>query len=384
MPIRFTHILFSVAAIALVQSCRPGNEKADKSAAHGKGAMPDVPSMDPRRCGNGELDRGEACDPAMEFQEGCPDGWGVCQTCLATCRWGFDFSKHATLVRSRDQSHTYHGNYQASYEYDRKGRRTHYRRIWQPSDTKPFHEVADEGEDLEKNANGTLYRSWKRPIPGVAVRGQEREIQRNTAGLVTSERIHISDPKGDHRSETFFEHDTKGRLIREWSDDDGKGQATREMRHTYNALGLTSLEEFKRGRRWARWEYNKKTGSPVRWTWLNADRASERTRFEYDARGRLALEWHDFDGDGRPDRRVHYECNKQGKMTRERTHTRADVDPQSDIRYEYDKHGKLVRKWEARPDGKPERETRYKYNAQGLLEETTSSLNSGEHTFLIR
>ena len=37
-------------------------------------------------CGNGAQDSGEACDFKVEYEDGCPDGWGICWECDQTCR----------------------------------------------------------------------------------------------------------------------------------------------------------------------------------------------------------------------------------------------------------------------------------------------------------
>lgn len=36
-------------------------------------------------CGNAKVDDGEACDYSVAYEEGCPEGWGVCLVCASDC-----------------------------------------------------------------------------------------------------------------------------------------------------------------------------------------------------------------------------------------------------------------------------------------------------------
>jgi hypothetical protein len=322
------------------------------------------PPATPRTCGNGAQDSGEACDFNVEYEDGCPEGWGICWECDQTCQ-GFrlhvvDEEWGACTVRVNGRSYSrreydalgrnvllevdtdYDGDFDqvARAAFDEKGRQLFWerygegRRLEERTDFR--HDAQGRVVSMLVNANGdgTADTRWSYSYDS---RGNPTQQDR-FVGETLQERIHnrfdaagrqtswTRDANGDGSPDERkrYTYDPNGNMISYESDLDGDGLFEDVRQYQYDMRGNAIVDErveMPDGRvvERSRMTYDER-GNRTSWLKDSHDdgRVNERFLYVYDARGNLTSFEHDMDGDGTIDMRERRFYDREGKLVRQR------------------------------------------------------------------
>ncbi len=210
----------SVALVLLVSGvlggCRDRREAPPRSAA--PLAVPAV-ALEPAHedaavCGNGIVDEGEQCDHGIPQRGRCPDGWGVCRTCVPDCR--LVLARHEDLVYG---AHTNPGWYITDGSIGLAVRVDEYR-------------IA-EGKRVLSGSTATDFDE----------RGRWTRLASDT------------DADGTFEKATVLVYDAQGRRVQQWAEGDPKQLGDRWTR-TYDSQGrMISFSPLIAGRESPLWTY---------------------------------------------------------------------------------------------------------------------------------
>ena len=288
-------------------------------------------------CGNGRIEDGERCDFGVEYEEGCPNGWGLCYECDSTCQ-GFVLVKPLkcddTDLPSEHEEETYnlphsiacverHETHVIQRTYDAKGRVTLSRTEWNLDGS------FERQERVMYNASGHKTEIWLDGDGDEKPEFTYRASLDSERNIISAERHYLPGKASTYRKDWRYKgiFDDQGRLLREEVDTDEDGDPDR----------VQSFQYDKKGRLVSATAWN---------TWV---------RYAYDNEGRLVFRASDQNGDG---------LHEWSEQTR------------------YDELGNLVL-WERSRDGKLELRWLYSYHSLGELASTQID-NNGDGTIDFR
>lgn len=327
-------------------------------------------SRSPTTCGDGQRAPAEACDFGVDYEEGCPDGWGICWECDQTCQgfrlhtldedWGacavhvngrlyarreYDARGHNVLVELDDD---YDGKFDHSARaaFDENGKQLFWERYDEQGRLQARHDM-QLGPDgtltamlVDADGDGTPDSRWTyhydaegnptRQDRFVADTLQERIMSRfDSAGRQVS---WVRDANGDGSpdEEKRYVYDSDGNMKTYESDAAGDGVFEDVHRYKYDAQGNATLEERFAG---------------------PDGKAIERSTMKYDERGNRTHWLKDSDADGRIDERFLYGYDARGNLISFEQDTNGDGTIDVKERRAYDSEGKLVTREHRSPSG---------------------------------
>lgn len=317
-------------------------------------------STAPTKCGNGKQDPGEACDFDVEYEDGCPEGWGICWECDQTCQgfrlhvldedWGactvrvngrlysrreYDARGHNVLLEIDED---YDGKFDqgARAAFDEKGNQLFWERYDGVGRLKERNDMRRDPEGrlasmlVDANGDGAPDSRWtygydSRGNPTQQDRFVGETLQESTRGRFDAAGRQVSwtrDANGDGSPDERrrYSYDSNGNRTSYESDLDGDGLFEEVRRYQYDTRGNATVDERLARSDGPVTERSRMTYDDRgnRTSWLrdsNADgRINERFRYVYDARGNLTSFEHDTDGDGTIDVRERRSYDSDGKL----------------------------------------------------------------------
>ena len=328
-------------------------------------------------CGNGVVDPGEVCDHAVEYEDACPDVWGMCLFCDKTCKgyvlWGPAHGRiderrvgrieallgtsavpptHPSRTLEPLASVTFDRNgdgkndYSERREYDDHGRPTLFRLDWDSENSPDF--VASWTYD--SSGNETSY---------------EWDGHRNDGG---------ANGQPDYRGRWKYDVNGNKTLAEQDGDrEDGgaDGKIDYRERWKYDRNGNKTLYELDGdlnpgGRNQTHGPFDKKVDHRERWKW---DSENRKTFYELD-----------FDADGSFDEREWWQYNASGNTV---DHRKAVSNYEGGYHryheaWEYNDAGQKVVEKSFEEDGTTSRCERYTYDADGRMTLRQHCLNPNE------
>lgn len=313
----------------------------------------------PATCGNGMRDSDEACDWDVEYEDGCPDGWGICWECDQTCEgfrlhildedWGACTIQVNGRLYSRREYDAWGRNVLVEFDdnndgkfdqgaraaFDEKGNQLFWERYGEGGRLEERTDMLRDREGqlasmlVDTNGDGAPDTRWSYSYDSRGnptkqdrfVGGTLRESIRGRFDAAGRQISWTRDANGDGRTDEAkrYTYDPDGRMTRYESDLDGDGQFESIRVYRYDEGGKPIVDErlatdggvIER----SRMSYDERGN---RTSWLrdsNADgRLDERLRYLYDQRGNLTLFEHDTDGDGTIDVRERRSYDGEGKL----------------------------------------------------------------------
>jgi hypothetical protein len=304
-------------------------------------------------------DSDEACDWDVEYEDGCPDGWGICWECDQTCEgfrlhildkdWGACTIQVNGRLYSRREYDAWGRNVLVEFDdnndgkfdqgaraaFDEKGNQLFWERYGEGGRLEERTDMRRDREGqlasmlVDTNGDGAPDTRWSysydsRGNPTKQDRFVGGTLRESISGRFDAAGRQISwtrDANGDGRTEEAkrYTYDPDGRMTRYESDLDGDGQFEDIRVYRYDEGGKPIVDErlatdggvIER----SRMSYDERGN---RTSWLrdsNADgRLDERLRYLYDERGNLTLFEHDADGDGTIDVRERRSYDGEGKL----------------------------------------------------------------------
>ncbi len=164
----------------------------------------------PSSCGNGVLEAYEACEPSLEYEEGCPDGWGVCYQCRADCRWVLRDARPNGFQEGVDRSLEATINAPAAlYSATAPTRITHYKEDFWGDTTDCTHEFEVDGYARPVYERIDCHYAYQ--DGGASQYSLETTVLYDERGFPVQ-----SIPHAPQSRITFREYDDQGRLARQY------------------------------------------------------------------------------------------------------------------------------------------------------------------------